>query len=76
MQFRSYQLLNSSGNIPKERLSSTSVTSVIGLKGDITTAQLIAELLTGEAGYGEQVVLEAYNAYAHAIKYKSGLIIQ
>lgn len=50
------------------------VTSVAGLTGDVTEAQLISAILSGNVGEGDRIVekLIAVNGY---IKYSSGLII-
>lgn len=56
-------------------LTSAPVSSVSGRTGAVTTANLIADMLTGAAGYGEKVVAKSMGQTGY-IKYESGLVLQ
>lgn len=56
-------------------LTSAPVSSVSGRTGAVTTANLIEDILTGAAGYGEKVSAKSMGQTGY-IKYASGLVLQ
>lgn len=78
------ELDNLSSNIPTKTsqlqndsgfLTSAPVTQVSGRTGNITTSQLISDMLTGAVNYGDKIVAKSLNRTNGYIQYASGLII-